>query len=206
MFLPQEPERHLTFPESLRGISPGTSGRSGTSLGIATEEDRQTVRKLVDKVKRGSLLIRTDKTEQASQLGRAIVQFRQSVSGIEDYRTRLDGLSKLLDSFVEGKTQAMKRLRWRVRYLSVCIDIIKRRCGAAETAEDYDKAEYQQQQEACIMMVNRIVAGLVPRFGAYALMVYSALEGERYVEVTKRWSHTAKLQSMQLPVGSLSEA
>lgn len=54
---------------------------------------------------------------------------------------------------------------------------MRKRC-VLEKPEDIDQAEYQRKLRSFAVMLNRIVSRLVPHFGAYALVLYSALEGK----------------------------
>ncbi|KAF3760057.1 hypothetical protein M406DRAFT_353986, partial [Cryphonectria parasitica EP155] len=155
-----------------------------TANSSAARDDRRFVARMIQKVEQGSRLALTGATkqagEQAGELRSAIMQYRDGISATQDFEYRLDGLSRLLQN-IEGqiramKSEAMNGLHWRVRFLSDCVGVVKRNRCALKNPEDIDQAEYQRRRRASAKMLNRIVSGLVPRLGAYALVLYSALE------------------------------
>lgn len=141
------------------------------------KEDHRAARRIIESAERGSLRLTTGADEHVDELIKEILHYRQATKS-EDRVQKLDGLNQVLARVMKEQGQPTQRNRWRSQFLSLCIDVIGREYSVGGTTLDTDKDTYQRRREASVKMLNQIVGGLVPHLGAYALVVYSALEGE----------------------------
>lgn len=112
-------------------------------------------------------------------LAKELVQYQSRIVAKDDYETVLEGGKQLLNDFEQRinnlPQQTRDRLRWRLRFVSCCLDILLRvRVRGGQGRSD----SYQRRKANSALMINSIVDGLVPTLGAYALAVYSILEGK----------------------------
>lgn len=141
------------------------------------QDDQRAASRIVESAERGSCQLTTGADEHVDELIKEMLQYRQATKA-EDPVQKLDGLNQLLARVMKEQGPAMKRSRWRIQFLSHCIYAISREYSVGKTTLDIDKDAYRRRTEASAIMLNQIVGGLVPHLGAYALVAYSALEGE----------------------------
>ncbi|KUI63446.1 hypothetical protein VM1G_12002 [Cytospora mali] len=145
------------------------------------EADRVAVLNLIHKAISGSQQLAERGTGHLDEtiLAKEVVRYQARVVAQNDRQSNLEAGKRFLSDFEKQikdlPQQTRDRLRWRVRFVSCCLDILLRVRGETGRANTY-----QRRKANSALMINSIVNGLFPTLGAYALVVYSILEAANF--------------------------
>lgn len=118
-----------------------------------------------------------DARDEVRSLEQDLLAHRTQVSSAADRVVKLNELLSVLKKYATAES---KKLRWRVRFACLCVDVIKRRDGILETEGNEGKYEYQRKREMSAIMLNNIVSKLAPCLEAYALALFLVVEAANY--------------------------
>ncbi|CAN8105487.1 unnamed protein product [Discula destructiva] len=138
------------------------------------EEDTLAVKLLVEKAILGRNRLATgcddhQARDEIRRLEQDLQAHRSQAPSTADRAAKLNELLSVLAKYAKAKS---RELRWRVRFASLCVDVLKRREGTSERKSNADQHEYQRRKETSAIMLNNIVSELAPYLGAYALVFF----------------------------------